>query len=444
MGADHAHFAADNALTPTDQLVINNAGTPKLLQIDLLRGLFVAGANISIDASGTISAAQPASPEDSSESYSIANLPATSSAGSSDLVAISQNGTDHAISYANLIDGLTVNQAPAAATAADTDSFWVSQGGSTMVCQTLAGLWNWLNGKLPTHPLPVVEIVSDTTLDSLAHGGHLLICSQPIEIAPPLSITGGFACELLNLSNGNVTFAPSILVSSGSLTLPSRQAAKLTCASYSGGAVTYAWTSNPTAVTTDVPGQVADLAVTGTTSSTVSLSWSPPASGGGPSSYTVQYKADGTTIWLTAATGITATGIVVPDLVALTSYDFQVSAVNAAGIGALSTSVIATTLGTAGSVTSVTWNVVPGDSYAHGSGAIGVNAHIAPETAAVQFGVSQSATVPPSSWVAGTLVNTDLWGAYIGTPATVGTWYAWVEGTDGSCPTVYPVGFSVT
>jgi len=41
-------------------------------------------------------------------------------------------------------------------------------------------------------------------------------------------------------------------------------------------------------------------------------------------------------------------------------------------------------------------------------------------------------------------VNTDLWGAYVSTPATAGTWYAWVEGTDGSRPTVYSTAFTVT
>jgi len=41
-------------------------------------------------------------------------------------------------------------------------------------------------------------------------------------------------------------------------------------------------------------------------------------------------------------------------------------------------------------------------------------------------------------------VNTNLWGAYVSTPASAGTWYAWVEGTDGSKPTVYPTAFTVT
>ena len=55
-----------------------------------------------------------------------------------------------------------------------------------------------------------------------------------------------------------------------------------------------------------------------------------------------------------------------------------------------------------------------------------------------------SPTIAPTSWTAGTYVNTDLWGAYLATPATAGTWYAWVEGMDGSCPTVNPAGIIVT
>jgi hypothetical protein len=40
-------------------------------------------------------------------------------------------------------------------------------------------------------------------------------------------------------------------------------------------------------------------------------------------------------------------------------------------------------------------------------------------------------------------VNTDLWGNYVATPATAGTWYAWAEGLDGSAQTVSPTPFAV-
>jgi hypothetical protein len=43
-----------------------------------------------------------------------------------------------------------------------------------------------------------------------------------------------------------------------------------------------------------------------------------------------------------------------------------------------------------------------------------------------------------------TFVNSDFWGQYLPTPASAGSWYAWVEGTDGSAPTVYPTPFTVT
>jgi hypothetical protein len=41
------------------------------------------------------------------------------------------------------------------------------------------------------------------------------------------------------------------------------------------------------------------------------------------------------------------------------------------------------------------------------------------------------------------LVNTDLWGNYVPTPATAGNWYVWAEGLDGSALTVSPAPFVV-
>ena len=73
-----------------------------------------------------------------------------------------------------------------------------------------------------------------------------------------------------------------------------------------------------------------------------------------------------------------------------------------------------------------------------------MNVHVNPATATVQFGFSTSATVQPASWVTGSFVNTDLWAAYVSTPATAGIWYAWAKGMDGSAPTVYATGFTVT
>lgn len=194
----------------------------------------------------------------------------------------------------------------------------------------------------------------------------------------------------------------------------------------------------------DVPGQVTGLATSNTTSSGMSLAWSSPGSGGTVTSYTVQYRVSGTTSWSTGASGLTATSFTATGLLPTTSYDFEVFAVNAAGTGPVSsvTTESTTTAGT--SVTSITWNTVPSGSFTNGNGAIGVNAHVTPSSASVQFGFSASLAAPPTSWTIGSYVNTDLWGAYVETPSAAGIWYVWAEGTDGSTPTVYPTGFSVT
>ncbi len=198
-----------------------------------------------------------------------------------------------------------------------------------------------------------------------------------------------------------------------------------------------------TSSTLSPPGQVLGLKTSNATTSGMSLAWTPPASGGTVSSYTIQYCVSGTSSWVMATSSFTSTCYTVTALLPTTSYEFEVTASNAAGTGPASNVAIANTLA-GNSVTSVTWNVTPSGSYTHGNGAIGVNAQILPSSAPVQFGFSTSPTVPPTSWTPGSYVNSSLWGAYVNTPSVSGTWYAWVEGTDGSMPTAFPTGFAVT
>jgi hypothetical protein len=192
------------------------------------------------------------------------------------------------------------------------------------------------------------------------------------------------------------------------------------------------------------PGQVTALAIASVTSSNLALTWSAPTSGGAVASYTVQYRLSGTTPWLVAASGVTATACTASGLSPATSYDCEILALNQAGTGPASSVVTGSTAASTNSVTAITWDLVPSGTYVHGSGVIGVNAHISPSTAPVQFGFSTSTSVSPATWAAASYVNTDLWGAYVNTPSVAGTWYAWVEGTDGSLPTVYPTGFTVS
>lgn len=449
-GNDHASFPQQTSLLTSDDMVLSSAGKPMLLPLSKLRGLFSAGANVSINANGTISAGVTSGGgSDSSGNYSITSLSLVTTIASGDQIAISQGGVDHTISYGNFLDGLTIDLAQPALPAMDTDTFWVAQGSSTMLRQTLAAIWTWLISKQPSYKLPVVEITTNTTLDGTVHNGRILICSQPVTLSPAVQNMGsGFYCDVLNLSSGYVTFGSGVSTSSGTNTLPSGEAATLRVATYSGGTVVFASMTggggSGQGTAPAVPGQVTGLTASGPTASSINLVWSVPNSGGAVSSYTVQYRVSGTTPWSTFATGLTATSTSVINLTASTAYDFQVFAVNSGGAGVPSAVATASTSAAAGSVTGVTWNMWPSGSYVHGGGSIGVNAHIMPGTAAVRFGFSTSATVPPTTWNAATYVNTDLWGAYVSTPATAGTWYAWVEGIDGSKPTVYPTPFTVT
>jgi hypothetical protein len=173
------------------------------------------------------------------------------------LVAVSQSGTNCAITYSDLLDGITIDQANAAGTAGDSDTTWVAQGGNVMVRQTFAAIWNWIAGNLPTYKAPVVEIKVNTNLDATIHNGRLLICSQPVTLTPLTPNMGsGFQCTVVNASASNVTLGAGFISSSGSFVLSPWQAATLSCATYSAGTIAFA--AMPTAATlaTSVPGQV--------------------------------------------------------------------------------------------------------------------------------------------------------------------------------------------
>jgi hypothetical protein len=462
-----------------------------------------------------------------------------------DLVAVAHAGTDCAITYANLLDGMTIEQAPAAVAAANTDTIWVAQGSNVMARQTFGAVWAWIASQLPTYSVPVVEITASTSLNASAHNGRILICSQSVTLTPATAKMGsGFQCTIINASTGIVTLGTGFVSSTGGLTLAPEQTASICCVTYSGGTIAFA--SLAGTATAVAPGQVSSLSDLSTTSTTVTLSWQAPTSGGSASSYAVQYRISGTSAWTSGATVIGATTCSLAGLAASTSYDVIVQAVNTAGTG-LSSSILtvttaaatstqapvppqvtglvvapvsssavqvtwsaqtgtgaatsftiqyrvtgsttwtssvpgvsgttttisglqaatsydfsiigvdssgsgplsatvtavteAATVGT--SVSSITWNLLPSGPYTHASGAIGVNAHVTPSTAPIQFGFSLSSTTLPSSWTAAVLVNTNLWGAYAPTPTAAGTWFVWAEGIDGSCPTVSTTSFLV-
>jgi hypothetical protein len=234
-----AGLPQQTTLSINDHAIVESGGAPQLLPLSSLRGLFSAGADINIDVNGTISVSATAS--GTAGNYSITQLPTVSTIAANDLVAISQNGTDHTISYGNLLDGLTIDLAQPAAPATDTDTFWVAQGSSTLLRQTFAAIWAWLVTKQPSYKLPVVEITTNTTLDGTIHNGRILVCSQPVTLSPAAPNMGsGFYCDVLNLSSGTVTLGSGIRTSSGTTSVPTGHAAAIRVATCSGGTVVFA------------------------------------------------------------------------------------------------------------------------------------------------------------------------------------------------------------
>jgi len=542
---NYAAFPTASIFSAQSDLVVANQGSPMLMPASLLRGLFSAGQNVAIDSNGVISTAGGSSGTGTVISGNlIGTLPVVTQLSSQDLLAVSHSGSQAAISYGNLLDGVTIDQAQPAVATGDSDTTWVAQGSNVMASQTFGAIWVWIAAKLPFYRPPVVEITTNTNLDATIHNGRLLVCSQPITLTPLTSNMGsGFHCTVINASTGNVTLGSGFVSSNGSLTLASWQSATVYCATYSAGTIAFATMPGTTGtITISPPGQVLGLINAGLTSSTIAVSWQPPSSGGAVSSYVVQYRLSGTTPWtgsasvsgvtsyqitalqagtsydivvlaqnaagagatssvLTVATsgssqltippqvsglapnptsisaiqlswsaqsgssaatsftiqyrltgasgwtssvsGVTGTATTITGLQASTSYDFEVIAVNAAGSGTPSSVVTAVTFASSQSVNSITWNLLPTGPYTHGGGAIGVNAQVSPASAPVQFGFSQSATTPPTSWTNAILVNSNLWGAYVPAPTSAGSWYVWGEGLDGSARTVSPSSFTV-
>lgn len=540
-GLDHAAFPAIPNFTTGSDLVISNHGSPMLMPASLLRGLFSAGPNVTIDSNGVISATAGISTGGTATSVSsIGALPVVTSMASQDLVAVNHAGSDRAITYSNLLGGVTIDQAQAAGAAGDTDTIWVAQGSNVMTGQSFGAIWIWIAGKLPTYKSQIVEITTNTTLDTTVHNGRILICSQPVTLTSLTNNMGsGFCCTVINASSGNINLSAGFISSNGSHLLAPWQSAALSCVTYSGGTIAFAAMPGANSVTS-APGQVIGLSGSNTTSTTITVSWQVPSSGGAVTSYIVHFRPTGSTIWTSSApvfsattyqiaalqastsydifveaqnasglgaasavvavvtmsaasavplqvSGLTATPIsssivqltwsaqtgtaaaasftaqyrvtgssvwasvtaitgaaqTISGLQPSTSYDFSVIGINSAGAGPASPTVTTATPGASGSVNSITWNVAPSGSYIHASGAIGINAHVSPAASPVQFGFSLSSTTPPTSWTTAQLVNTDLWGAYVATPATAGAWFAWAEGLDGSAPTVSPSSFVV-
>lgn len=254
-GADHASYPVQAALALTDELVINTAAGPGLLPVSALTGLFSAGQNVSITASGVISVnvsavagpvgpmgpAGPAGPAGPTGPTGAAGVglqgpavgTATSSVSSADYLPLWQNGALAWIPYGQLLAGQTVDELPAAAPATDGDELLVAQGSNTLSVQSFGSIWTYVQGKLPSVQSGVVELTTATVLDSTAHNQRVLVASAPLTLTANFANTGaGFACTLINLSAGAVTMGTGIRSGTGGAVLPPGASTQLVGISY--------------------------------------------------------------------------------------------------------------------------------------------------------------------------------------------------------------------
>ena len=241
-GSDHAVFPIESSFSIESDLVISNQGRPMLMRAALLRGLFSAGTNVAIDPNGLISTTVTGPITGTGQSgSSISQLQVVTALAAQDLVAVSHTGKDYAITYGNLLGGVTIDQAQAAGPASDSDTIWVAQGSNVMASQTFSDIWAWIANKLPTYKAPIVEITTSVNLDATLHNGRIVVCSQPITLSPSINNMGsGFQCTVINASSGDLTLGTGFVSSTGSQVLASWQSATLSCATYSGGTIAFA------------------------------------------------------------------------------------------------------------------------------------------------------------------------------------------------------------
>jgi hypothetical protein len=430
-GADHAGFPVQASLNLSDDLVISANGAPGLLPVTALQGLFSAGSGIAIE-SGVISAtvssiagpagpqgpAGPAGPAGAAGATGPAGAGlsgpvagnAASSVGSSDYVALWQNGALAWMPYGQFLGGQTIDELPAAGPAGDSDLLLVAQGGNVLGAQSFGAIWTYLRGKLPSMQSSVVELTANTVLDSTEHNGRLLVASAPLTLTANFTNMGpGFSCTLVNLAAGAVTMGTGITSGSGSTSLPPGASTSLLGISYSGGSLVWWSGVVPNAPTITIgsivsPGLNTTFAVSGGI-----FNDAPTA---------LDYSVDGGSTWQAAVSPVmtaNAYSFTIPGLPAGTYVVRVRDHNNVAVIGVSNSFTIAPP--------SISIGTVPGTEVVGNT--IAVSGAVTPGNSAVQIGLSSSATTGPSAWV-NAVVSDGAWSGNL-TAATAGTVYVWAQ-----------------
>ncbi|MDE8348949.1 MAG: collagen-like protein [Acidocella sp.] len=430
-GADHAGYPVQVNLSVGDDLVVSSAGVPGLLPVTALRGMFSAGAGVSINSGGVISATVstvagpagfagavgpvgpqgPVGPAGAGLAAPAAGN-STSSIGANDYVAIWQNGTNAWMPYGQFIGGQTINQLPAAAAAADSDSLLVAQGSNALCVQSLGAVWSYLQTKLPSLKSGIVELTANTVLDSTAHNDRILIASAPLTLtANFLNMGAGFSCTLINLSVGTVTFGTGISSGSGASTLPPGASASLLGLSYSGGSLVW-WNG----VVSNVP----TITVAPITAPGASVPFNVTGGVFNEAPRALDYSTDDGVTWQVAASPV----------ITLDAYSFVVPGLSGGTYTVMvrdhaNVAVVGVSNGFSILPPSVMFNAVANAAIVNMP--ISVSGTVTPTGAAVEVGWSSSTTVAPVSWVAASLTSNG-WSAAL-MPSATGVMYLWAQQT---------------
>jgi hypothetical protein len=431
-GADHSRFPVQSAMSLSDDIVINTNGSPGLLPITSFRALFSAGSGVSIDNDGVIavtvsSVAGPAGPQGPAGAQGPAGpAGATGSAGggligptagssastvgTSDYVALWQNGALAWMPYGQFLGGQTIDQLPAAAAVSDGDEILVAQSGNSLSVQSFGAVWSYIQNKLPSVQEQVVELTANTVLDSTQHNNRILVASAPITLTANFENMGsGFSCTLINLAPGVVTMGTGITSGSGSTSLPPGAATTLLGVSYSGGSLVWWSGVVPNAPTITVGSIAAPVLNTSFVITGGVFNDAPTA---------LDYSTDGGVTWTAASSpviSVNAYSFTVPGLEAGT-YTVQVrDHNNVAVVGVSNTFVIAApTI----SIAEVPSTLALGNSLA-------LSGNVSPVNGAVQVGLCTSTNAAPSAWMNAT-VSDGTWTIAV-TPASAGTYYVWAQ-----------------
>ncbi len=437
-GTDHASFSRQTALTLTDDIVINSPSGPGLLPVTGLRSIFNPGEGIIIDGDGIISASLtgvvgpagppgavglpgPTGPEGpAGPSGNGLNGPEVNntvgSIGESDYVPIWQNGALSWISYGQFISGQTIDELPAAAPTSDSDALIVAQGGNILKSQTFGSIWSYFQNKLSSVKTNIVELSSDTVLDTTVHNNRILIASSPLTLTGNFTNSGsGFFCKLINLSSGLVIMGSGISSGTGGATLPPGADTTLMGISYSGGSMIW-WSgiisNNPTITVGTIKPLLANTPFI--------------VSGGifNDAPVALDYSIDGGSTWNSA---------ILP-VITENAYSFSIGSGLVAGTYSIrvrdheNVAVLGVSNSFIVQAPTIEIGLVPATVSVNTT--LHVIGSVLPPGAAVRSGLSLSATTPPTQWSAAT-VSDDTWSSNLTFP-TAGYWYVWAEQTTTS------------